>query len=172
MVVLPKEYEERFCAYIDILGFRELVRGLHEGTVPFGALKKALRQIHKPPTNAIFGLDDADFRVQSISDAVVMSTVPTASGFQYLFFASEILALELLYSGSLSSRRSRPWSPLSQRRNGLRGCSYPCLSNGDRGRSISANHDFAIRHRNGTAAYRQELTRSPHQAGDRRPVFF
>src|SRR4051794_25790760 len=98
---LPKEYEERFCAYVDILGFRELIVGVRRGDVPFNRVKQALRAVHKPVAANLDGYEDSDFRAQSISDAVVISTAPSSDGLSHLFYALEHLTLQLLYEGFL-----------------------------------------------------------------------
>jgi hypothetical protein len=93
----PK-YEERYCAYVDILAFRGLIAGLGDGSVGLDAIRKLLSQIHEHNPQFI-GLGDNDFQAQSISDAVALSTRLTASGLSILFDTLCRLSLALLYEG-------------------------------------------------------------------------
>ena len=68
---VPK-YEERYCAFVDILGFRGLIAGLGDGSVQLDTIRKLLSQIHQPHDPRFIGLGDNDFQAQSISDAVAI----------------------------------------------------------------------------------------------------
>jgi hypothetical protein len=94
----PK-YEERYCAFVDILGFRGLIAGLGDGSVQLDTIRKLLSQIHEPHDPRFIGLGDNDFQAQSISDAVALSTRLTASGLSSLFDTLCRLSLALLYEG-------------------------------------------------------------------------
>lgn len=93
-------YIDRYCAFIDILGFRGLVRELQTDVSRFVKLQAALTKIHKP-SNAPQKDWSTDFQVQSISDAVAISTVANLSGLIHLFNAIETLAVDLLKEGYL-----------------------------------------------------------------------
>jgi hypothetical protein len=93
-------YIDRYCAFIDILGFRGLVRELQTDVSRFVKLQAALTKIHRPG-NAPRKDWTTDFRVQSISDAVAISTVANLSGLTHLFKAIETLAIDLLKEGYL-----------------------------------------------------------------------
>jgi hypothetical protein len=41
-------YEERYCAYIDILGFTKLMGDLRSGTVKYETIRDLLRRIYEP----------------------------------------------------------------------------------------------------------------------------
>jgi hypothetical protein len=41
-------YEERYCAFVDILGFSGLINRLRDGTRGHLAIKRALETIHSP----------------------------------------------------------------------------------------------------------------------------
>jgi hypothetical protein len=72
-VQASQQYEPRYCAFVDILGFGELIEKLGRGQTPFASLQELLEKIHNPlPTNAS-ALQQSDFRAQSISDAVALS---------------------------------------------------------------------------------------------------
>jgi hypothetical protein len=90
------EYEERYCAYVDILGFRELVKGLSVDPTKFIALKTALDNIHRKRELAgVFW----DIRTQNISDAIAISSEVTAEGLEGVFETLTNLAVDLLCEG-------------------------------------------------------------------------
>jgi hypothetical protein len=93
-------YVDRYCAFIDILGFRSLVRDLRADSSRFDTLRTLLRKIHSPvnPSKISWHMD---FRAQSISDAVAISTIANDTGLIYLFIAIENLAVDLLKEGYL-----------------------------------------------------------------------
>lgn len=91
-------YEHRYCAYVDILGFRELVIGLRNGSVRFEMLRDLLLTFHAPQKGSTKSWD-TDFRAQSISDAVAISTSVNSIGLFEVFNALEVLTLELLKHG-------------------------------------------------------------------------
>ena len=93
-------YIDRYCAYIDILGFRDLVRNLADDYSKFQALRSLLTKIHTP-ANPAEKAWHIDFRAQSISDAVAISTLANDTGLIHLFIAIENLAVDLLKAGYL-----------------------------------------------------------------------
>jgi hypothetical protein len=93
------EYPERFCAFIDILGFRGYVASLGKDTSKVVALKNTLQMVHKPLHPGISDLRDVDYRTQSISDAVAISVLPTVTGLIELFSTLELLTMSLLSAG-------------------------------------------------------------------------
>lgn len=95
----PFSYEPRYCAFIDILGFRNLIDQLRGGTMTPLALRSLLTRIHQPPTGTFFEFSDTGFAAQSISDAVAVSTKANAEALIQLFLSLESLALNLLHEG-------------------------------------------------------------------------
>lgn len=93
------EYKERYCAFVDILGFRQLVERLKEGTTPFDALRDLLKRVHSAHSGTALDVHDTDFRAQSISDAVSISTNANAYGLLEIFRSLQSLALDLLVEG-------------------------------------------------------------------------
>jgi hypothetical protein len=93
-------YIDHYCAYIDILGFRDLVKDLQSDSSRFEVLRTLLTKIHSP-TNPATKSWHIDFRAQSISDAVAISTLAIDTGLMMLFIAIENLAIELLKEGFL-----------------------------------------------------------------------
>jgi hypothetical protein len=104
-------YEDRYCAFIDILGFRNLVRGLHSSQDAI-ALRNVMRKIHAP-TSAPTVNWSVDFRAQSISDAIAISTTTLDSGLYRILEAIEDLAVDLLREGlrQLAGSREGPLQP-------------------------------------------------------------
>jgi len=92
-------YEERYCAYVDVLGFRELIAALGDGSIQFEAIRDLLQRVHKPHDEQFVGYGDTDFRAQSISDAVALSTKKNDVGLAVLCATLRDLSLALLYQG-------------------------------------------------------------------------
>jgi hypothetical protein len=93
------QLENRYCAFVDILGFKDLIGKLRGGAVDLETVKGVLRQIHQPHDPKFVGERDTDFQVQSISDAVALSTSYSATGLAILFDTIERLSLALLQEG-------------------------------------------------------------------------
>jgi hypothetical protein len=91
-------YEERYCAFLDIMGFGQMVERLRSGQMPFQTLKDLLSKIYQPEKGSTISWD-TDFRAQSISDAVAISTLVNAVGLIEIFHAIEKLTVELLRQG-------------------------------------------------------------------------
>lgn len=106
-------YQERYCAFIDILGFRELIGRLNRGGLESEDVRELLQRVHSPPPlqpmemkyppiELMWGdnhIPDADFRAQSISDAVTISTAVNEHGLVLLCRAVASLALDFLSKG-------------------------------------------------------------------------
>jgi hypothetical protein len=91
-------YEPRYCAFVDILGFRGLLNGLRQGTIPYEQLGSLLTIVHTPQKGSTISWD-TEFRAQSISDAVAISTVVNHIGLTQMFHALETLSVQLLGEG-------------------------------------------------------------------------
>jgi hypothetical protein len=89
-------YHERYCAFVDILGFSELIAELGKGMVGFEQLRDLLQNIRLP---AAVPIEGSDLRAQSISDALCISTSCTNAGLSHMFFVLTTLALQLLLKG-------------------------------------------------------------------------
>jgi hypothetical protein len=93
-------YQERYCAFVDILGFSGLIDQLNKRMGAFEEVLTLLRTIHQPPgamPHASFG--DSDFRAQSISDAVCISTMCNNDGLSHMFWVLTLLTMEMLSKG-------------------------------------------------------------------------
>ena len=93
------KYEDRYCAFIDILGFRELIDDLRTGATNFKTLRNLLREINSPIKAP--KIKNPNMKVQSISDAVAISTAPTADGLVQLLYSLEDLTENLAKEGFL-----------------------------------------------------------------------
>jgi hypothetical protein len=92
-------YEERYCAFVDILGFSQLVRSLKSDTTQFEFLRRLLENVHNPASPRSCQYDDTDFQTSSISDAVAISTAAIPPGLSQLLLALEYLVVDLLAQG-------------------------------------------------------------------------
>ncbi len=92
------DYVDRYCAFVDILGFRQLIGVLKENERQSVALRDVLRKVHAPVNEPTVNWQ-IDFRAQCISDAVAISTLATDAGLVLLFQVIEKLAVDLLREG-------------------------------------------------------------------------
>jgi hypothetical protein len=96
---MSEQYEQRYCAYIDILGFRHLVEQIRSGTIAFETIRDLLRRIQQPDNPYYQSIVQEDFHAQSISDAVVLSSRYSATGLAMLLDTIERLCLTVLTEG-------------------------------------------------------------------------
>jgi hypothetical protein len=94
---MPAQYELRYCAFVDILGFSELINRLAQGATPVAALHKLLTTVHAEPTGKhIRSFKGSDLKAQSISDALCLSAGCSPAGLGHLFHNLEELSRHLL----------------------------------------------------------------------------
>ena len=98
-LVPDPSYEQRYCAFIDILGFGELIGKLDVGGTPAHTLRELLTKIHNPPPTQGASSPRADFRAQSISDAGALSAAIVPSGLGAIIHSIDQLAVDLLTQG-------------------------------------------------------------------------
>jgi hypothetical protein len=95
-------YSERYVAFVDILGFSEIVRQTGSDQTPkrYDALVKTLSEIgtREGTADEIIGVD---FQFQSFSDSVVLSSLVFPIGLIYLLSSISELAIRLLRNGLL-----------------------------------------------------------------------
>jgi hypothetical protein len=96
---MSDQYETRYCAYVDILGFRTLIKALRAHPEQFTKIRELLKHIHTPLVAGFVDLAAIDFQAQSISDAVAISTRSTPEGLLVLFDTLERLSFDLLQEG-------------------------------------------------------------------------
>jgi hypothetical protein len=94
-----RNYQERYCAFVDILGFRQLIERLNDDVGQFDALRNLLMRVHGTHSGTLADKKASDFRAQSISDAVAISTAPTQEGLADVFEALQLLSVDLLVAG-------------------------------------------------------------------------
>ncbi len=97
-------YEERYCAFVDILGFSALISTIGEAATEklkngqVEEVRKLLQVVHSPPyIMAPIGIDD--YQANTISDAIAISAATNARGLLLIFEMLEDLSLELLNKG-------------------------------------------------------------------------
>ncbi|MDQ8027173.1 MAG: hypothetical protein REJ23_00485 [Brevundimonas sp.] len=93
-----QSYAPRFVAFVDILGFADLVRRANHEPVLRGQIIEALQKVR---TTSAPGSGDTDLRVQNFSDSLILSSLPTATGLWHLLLSLDALAWNLLQIGVL-----------------------------------------------------------------------
>jgi hypothetical protein len=94
-------YEERYCAFVDVLGFTELLKEFGHPD-RYTRLRDILAAIHNPrPSPFVERFEGSDLRAQSISDAVCISASASAPGLLHLLSAIHFLTLDVLWEGFL-----------------------------------------------------------------------
>jgi hypothetical protein len=92
-------YEERYCAFADILGFSQLVASLQSGSGRFIMVRDLLKAVQSPTDITLNQIQSTDFRAQSISDGIALSTNVTPEGLSILFSALTDLGMTLIHRG-------------------------------------------------------------------------
>jgi hypothetical protein len=77
-----RRYETRYCAFLDILGFSDLIGNIGKDGFSFEVVRDLLRKIHQPSKFDTAGT--ADFRATTISDAIALSSSFSANGLAVL----------------------------------------------------------------------------------------
>jgi hypothetical protein len=99
-------YSERYVAFVDILGFSEIVRNSEHSPHQAAELVRVLERIRARASGAAIKRTDEmlgdDFKAQSFSDTIVLSEAATETGLKYLLFSVENLVLDLLAQGILT----------------------------------------------------------------------
>jgi hypothetical protein len=89
-----QRYEDRYCAFVDILAFRHLL-----GARECEKIYALLSHIHRPFPGTEANQEYTGYRAQSISDAVAVSTNATDVGLRHLFLALSWLQELFFLSG-------------------------------------------------------------------------
>ena len=90
-------YTDRYCAFIDILGFRGLINDAEKGNVSPNEIHRVLSAVHT--RKQAIRQQEADLKSQSISDAVTLSSAANAAGLDAICTAAEELSRMLLRTG-------------------------------------------------------------------------
>lgn len=97
------EYTERYCAFVDILGFKELIGSVERGAMPFTDLRDVLRAVRSAGENCGFapqiGYLAADLRYQSMSNSIFLSAAKRPVGLLHIFYSLQYLCMTLLSKG-------------------------------------------------------------------------
>jgi hypothetical protein len=95
-------YTERYVAFLDILGFGDIIKQSETDATPVrvDALAKALAEVGSLE-NPLDHIAPCDFRFQSFSDSIVVSTDSTSVGLMALLASINKLTLKLLTNGLL-----------------------------------------------------------------------
>jgi hypothetical protein len=93
-------YAQRYVAFLDILGFSEIVKSTERNERQFEALAKAIEQINSRE-NELDDIAQFDFRFQTFSDSIVMSVADNAPALLYLLQSIKAIAFNLLGNGLL-----------------------------------------------------------------------
>ena len=97
-------YSERYVAFVDILGFSDIVRNSERSPRQARALVSVLERIRaRSLGGAVDDLFGVEFKVQSFSDIIVLSDKVTEAGLKYLLYSVANLTLDLLAQGILWS---------------------------------------------------------------------
>lgn len=95
-------YTERYVAFVDILGFSNIVRNSVNSPYQAGELAKILERLANRTTPSIFDQGEGDnFRGQSFSDCIVLSENATPKGLLHLLQTLTFVSLDLMSNGIL-----------------------------------------------------------------------
>jgi hypothetical protein len=96
-------YEERYCAYVDILGFRDFIAEIRKDPGRVSVVRTVLYDLKRQPEQNYLGAAiAADLRVQAISDAICISAACRGAGLVHILHSAETLAFRLLSAGYLT----------------------------------------------------------------------
>jgi hypothetical protein len=95
---LHPQYSERVVAFVDILGFADLVRRADKDVALRGEIIDALSRVRSvaPPSGG-----QTDLRAQNFSDSLILSAHNSADGLWHLLLSVDALAWNLLQNGIL-----------------------------------------------------------------------
>jgi hypothetical protein len=94
-------YSERYVAFVDILNFRGIIESVSRGDRSADEVRGLLQAIHERRRPEAHAEEVAEFKAQSISDAVALSSACNAQGLDHIFYVVCSLAIGLLESGIL-----------------------------------------------------------------------
>ena len=89
-------YSERYVAFIDILGFSDIVKRSETDSKLFDALVKTLSDIQAHELIPGADAEDVQFQFQTFSDSIVLSSTRTMNGLGYMLSSIQRLAINLL----------------------------------------------------------------------------
>jgi hypothetical protein len=92
-------YEDRYCAYVDILGFRNLIRDLDANKITPGDMSGVFDTMQKAILVGLPVNEADDIKLSSISDAICLSSAVTGGGLKTIMSCLIDLTLFLLVRG-------------------------------------------------------------------------
>jgi hypothetical protein len=100
-MAIEPTYSERYVAFLDILGFSEIVRGSTASQDKVAELVRTLENIAaaKQEFGGDIGIEPDDFNAQSFSDCIVLSENASARGLFHLLASVTVLSFNLLSKG-------------------------------------------------------------------------
>ena len=93
-------YASRYVAFVDILGFQEIINKSRNSAKLVDELATVLKAMGERNTALEQALGE-DFRAQNFSDSIIMSEAVSAQGLSHLLYQVQELALRLLQQGLL-----------------------------------------------------------------------
>jgi hypothetical protein len=93
-------YASRYAAFVDILGFREIINKSSNNAKLVDELAIVLKSM-EDRNAALEQVLGEDFRAQNFSDSIIMSEAVSAQGLSHLLYQVQELALRLLQKGLL-----------------------------------------------------------------------
>lgn len=95
--VEPSVYSQRYIVFMDILGFSEIVRSSQGDAEQASRLAAILEKTRTRTSDlGVTAFMDADFKSQSFSDCIVLSTNTSADGLTKIAYAASMMAFDLL----------------------------------------------------------------------------
>lgn len=94
-------YAQRYIAFVDILGFRELIRKSEREPELIEAIRSTINEVHKAEPGDGYVIVGDDMRSQSISDAVAISTADNGNGLYKMLHSVQMMQWRLLERGIL-----------------------------------------------------------------------
>lgn len=92
-------YEMRYCAFVDILAFKNLIADLDKGKVDVRTMQHIFFTVQTRPFLRASREKPVDLKVQTISDAICVSSKVEGPSLQWLLFSLSSLTYGLLEQG-------------------------------------------------------------------------
>lgn len=99
-VVNDIAYGVRYCAFIDILGFSEMIGRLRSNVIQPVVLRDLLHTVHQTPlAKYVYAAEESGLRAQSMSDSLCLSAEASPAGLAHMIFSIGSLGRALLEQG-------------------------------------------------------------------------
>jgi DNA modification methylase len=94
-------YAQRYIAFVDIVGFRELIRKSERDPELIETIRSTINEVHKAEPGDGYVIAGDDMRSESISDAVAISTAENCNGLYKILHSVQMMQWRLLERGIL-----------------------------------------------------------------------